>query len=410
METTPAMRRIMRQHELTEPMVAAIYSGASGAIIDCPDRTYNALADRGILHRVYSTLTAKGEGILTALKAAQADAPSVVEGVIVTHAGTAHGSLPKHSDHADVRAALDALGDLRKAPMTDHTEVGDDLDPSVWGAFVEPRGNGRVALYWLEGGGYCEQHGEPFKVQLDILADKLREAGWTIEKRSVHCRFAHRPAPVAPVPEAEWTQFPVQVKAGDLIEAKTATRNMEPSTVRVRVDREPWLIGRDSAAISDGTGLNSVFTDTIRIVDETTPTPKEEPTMPTQAPSETIPTDEAGLIRLLAATPAQDRYPICERLAEQFGDQGRAHRLYERAEAEVLRDEVSDRLRRDLATALTAAQAELRKAEGLIAQLRGPEVYDVEYAESADAEDLLHMVAEAHRAARIAAALQAAFE
>ncbi|MFD0393379.1 hypothetical protein ACFQ3Z_16230 [Streptomyces nogalater] len=172
-----------------------------------------------------------------------------------------------HADGSDTRAAIEALGNLKLAVLTDDFEPGEGHD--VRGFMVDPRGNGRVAVYWVFGGDIRERDGEPFKVELQIAADKFREAGWTVERRSVFCVFAHRPAPVIPVPESEWTQFPVQVKAGDLIEAKTATRNSEPSTIRRRVNREPWLIGRNSAAISDGKGLDSVFTDTIRVIDET---------------------------------------------------------------------------------------------------------------------------------------------
>ncbi|MFE5037068.1 hypothetical protein [Streptomyces sp. NPDC056683] len=125
----------------------------------------------------------------------------------------------------------------------------------------------------------------------------------------------------------------------------------------------------------------------------------------TQAPPE-IPTDEVGLIRLLEATPAGDRYAICERLEKQIVDQARARRLFERAEAEVLHGEACERLRRQLTAALDAAAAELRKAEGLLVDLCGSSVYDVEYAEGVGADDLLHMVTTAHRSARIASTLQ----
>jgi hypothetical protein len=128
----------------------------------------------------------------------------------------------------------------------------------------------------------------------------------------------------------------------------------------------------------------------------------------TQALPETIPADEVELIRLLESTPAGDRYAICERLEKQLGDQDRAHRLYERAEAEVLHGEACDRLRRQLTKALETAEAELRKAEALIVNLCSPSVYDVEYADGITGDDLLHMVNKAHRAARIARTLQKA--
>ncbi|MFB6881404.1 hypothetical protein ACFCY8_11265 [Streptomyces noursei] len=279
------MRRVMRQYGLTEPMVRAIYSGAGDAIIDCNWRTEAALVERGLMHRVNSNLTPKGQRVLAALKAAEGaegvvepaavdtPAPKVVEGVIVSHAGVTKGFLPKHCDDLDVRAAIAALGNLKLAELTDDFDPKEGAD--VRGFLVEPRGGGRVAVYWVFAGLLRDHNDKPFRVELQIAADRLREAGWRVEPttRSSLCAFAHRPVPVDPVPESEWTQFPVQVKVGDLIEAKTATRNAEPSTVRVRVDREPWLINRDSAAISDGAGLNSVFTDTIRVIDETLAAP-----------------------------------------------------------------------------------------------------------------------------------------
>ncbi|MFB6881448.1 hypothetical protein ACFCY8_11515 [Streptomyces noursei] len=121
---------------------------------------------------------------------------------------------------------------------------------------------------------------------------------------------------------------------------------------------------------------------------------------------ERIPTSVPELTVLIAATPDRERYQIADRLAAQIRDQARAFALYEEAERDVLHGEECERLRRELAAALSAAQAELRKAEGLIARLSSPQVFDIEYAEGTSADDLLHMVINAHRATRIAVTLQ----
>ncbi|GGX56371.1 hypothetical protein [Streptomyces noursei] len=128
--------------------------------------------------------------------------------------------------------------------------------------------------------------------------------------------------------------------------------------------------------------------------------------MTPQALPETIPTDIVELTALVRDTPAGDRYAVYERLEKQLGDQDRAMRLYGEAESIVVRDGQIDALCRQLTTALTAAVSELRRAEGLLGQLTSPQVYDIEYAESVVADDLLHMVTAAHRSARIAVTLQ----
>ena len=133
-----------------------------------------------------------------AARAEQAPERRVVEGVIVTHNGRTKGTAPKHSADPDALAALAALGDLRKAEVSDHTDISaqpGDLDhtPDAWGFLVEPRGRGRVALYWVERGRYVRPDGEPWAVELEIGADKLRKAGWKIEPHARRCVFAWRP-------------------------------------------------------------------------------------------------------------------------------------------------------------------------------------------------------------------------
>lgn len=128
----------------------------------------------------------------------QAPERRVVEGVIVTHNGRTKGTAPKHAADPDAIAAIAALGDLRLAEVTDHTDVaaepGDvDHQPDAWGFLAEPRGHGRIALYWLESGRYVRPDGEPWAVELQIGADKLSAAGWKIEPRTRRCVMAWRP-------------------------------------------------------------------------------------------------------------------------------------------------------------------------------------------------------------------------
>ncbi|MFI1203507.1 hypothetical protein ACH4VR_29440 [Streptomyces sp. NPDC020883] len=118
-----------------------------------------------------------------------------------------------------------------------------------------------------------------------------------------------------------------------------------------------------------------------------------------------IPTDVEDLTTLIAATPAPDRHQIADRLEKQLGDPAHAFTLYDKAETDVTRSEEIARLRSRLDQTLTAAAGSLRAAESVIARLTSNEVYDVEYAENTVADDLQHLVAEAHRATRIATAL-----
>ncbi|MCY0961485.1 hypothetical protein [Streptomyces sp. H27-H5] len=116
-------------------------------------------------------------------------AARIVEGVVVSHDGTARGSLPRHCDNADVRAALLALKGLHLAELTDEGhEAATD-----YGYMVEPRGQGRVAIYWVRGGDITEADGRPWTVELQIARDRLAEAGWLVEGRSRNCVFAWHP-------------------------------------------------------------------------------------------------------------------------------------------------------------------------------------------------------------------------
>ncbi|MEK9521443.1 hypothetical protein MIU24_18915 [Streptomyces venezuelae] len=157
-------------------------------VVDCTSNRLGATA----------RLTRRAWADRSVCRIEQAPARPVLEGKIVTHNGTTKGSAPKHSTDPDARAALDALAALRLAEVTDHTDIAaqpGDLDhaPAAWGFLVEPRGHGRVALYWIEAGRYVRPDGEPFAVELEIGAERLRKAGWKIEAGTRRCVMAWRP-------------------------------------------------------------------------------------------------------------------------------------------------------------------------------------------------------------------------
>jgi hypothetical protein len=138
----------------------------------------------------------------------------VVEGVVVEHAGTAQGSKPSDATHTDVIAACAALANLKPATLTEHHDVSepteDELD--VRGYVVDPRGGGRVAVYWLEGGRIVRHDDAWHGPSLDCLADRLTRSGWAVEKtlRSSLCVFAHRPDD-----EQQDVEAPAAIEAGE---------------------------------------------------------------------------------------------------------------------------------------------------------------------------------------------------
>ncbi|MFE7316425.1 hypothetical protein ACFU7T_25535 [Streptomyces sp. NPDC057555] len=121
-----------------------------------------------------------------------------IEGVVVAHAGTAEGCAPADATHPDVVAARETLAGLRPATLTEHHDTSEPTDDecNVRGYVIEPRGHGRVALYWLEGGRAVRHDDGWHGPCLDILADKMQRAGWITVKmlRSSLCVFADRPA------------------------------------------------------------------------------------------------------------------------------------------------------------------------------------------------------------------------
>ena len=162
---------------------------------------YRAEADDRIAAECAAHGVAPSQGVrdrIAARAAEQAPARRVIEGVIVQHAGTAEGSTPSNASHPDVVAARAALDGLAVATMTDHHDVTEPTEDEqhVRGYLIDPRGHGRVAVYWLEGGRTVRRDQMPHGPALDCLADRLQRRGWTVEKmlRSSACVFAHRPA------------------------------------------------------------------------------------------------------------------------------------------------------------------------------------------------------------------------
>lgn len=131
-------------------------------------------------------------------QAPQPPAPRAIEGVVVTHTGTAQGSDPKDASHPDVAAARDALAGLAAATLTDHHDVSAPKgeEQGVRGYVIEPRGQGRVAVYWMEAGKVVRRDQAVDGTALDCLAESLERSGWRTERmlRSSTCVFAHRPA------------------------------------------------------------------------------------------------------------------------------------------------------------------------------------------------------------------------
>ncbi|MFE5037070.1 hypothetical protein [Streptomyces sp. NPDC056683] len=98
----------------------------------------------------------------------------------------AHGSQPEDAAHPDVRAALAALDGLKFA------EFAADFDPETdepdAGVCVEPREEGRILAYWFTGEGHLSH-----AAGMDAVCDRLRAAGWTVERRPLVVS-AQRPA------------------------------------------------------------------------------------------------------------------------------------------------------------------------------------------------------------------------
>jgi hypothetical protein len=164
----------------------------------------------------------------------------VVEGVVVEHAGTAEGSTPSNASHPDVAAARVPLARLAAATMTDHHDVTEptENERTVRGYLLDPRGQGRVALYWLEEGRIVRHDEQGYGASLDCLAWTMERAGWTVEKllRSSQCVFARRPAegaaPAAVEPAVVEQPAPVASVPSTLVDPWTWIRRPSSSLTR----------------------------------------------------------------------------------------------------------------------------------------------------------------------------------
>ncbi|MEV6074366.1 hypothetical protein AB0L80_04505 [Streptomyces sp. NPDC052069] len=162
---------------------------------------YRAETDDRIAAQCAAHGVAPSQGVadrIAARAAEQAPARRVIEGVIVSHAGTTQGSTPANATHPNVVAARAALDGLAVATMTDHHDVTEPTEDEqhVRGYLVDPREGARVAVYWLEAGRIIRRDDSWHGPSLDCLADRLTRRGWTVEKmlKSSQCVFAHRPA------------------------------------------------------------------------------------------------------------------------------------------------------------------------------------------------------------------------
>ncbi|MEV8169604.1 hypothetical protein AB0O70_16915 [Microbacterium paraoxydans] len=182
----------------SESVVGFLRAAWPGAITAAHGELHTFTADpRTIDDGKYAGSVELAEQIARELGAPLPDEQQVVEGVVVEHAGAAEGSLPEHATHPDVVAARSVLAGLPPAAMTVDTDISryaDKVDTSVRGYLIEPRDPGRVAAYWIEGGIFTASNGEPHRAELDTLRARFREAGWTVEPKSLTCVFAWRPA------------------------------------------------------------------------------------------------------------------------------------------------------------------------------------------------------------------------
>ncbi|MGW5673954.1 hypothetical protein ACWEV4_02485 [Streptomyces sp. NPDC003860] len=166
----------------------------------------------------------------------------VMEGVVVSHAGTAQGSTPSNASNPDVIAAREALAGLAVATLTDDHDVTEptEAERKTRGYYVDPRTHGRVAVYWLEEGQIVRRDQRPNGPVLERLADRLKRRGGVVEKmlRSSLCVFAHRPAegttPATVAPAAPECLHRITVRpdvSGDPIKACARTQATQDAGV-----------------------------------------------------------------------------------------------------------------------------------------------------------------------------------
>lgn len=183
MDITNAMRAVMRQYDLSEAMVRAIYRGEDGGIMACPVRTETALVKRGIMHRHNSDLTAKGREILAALKTAQGT-------VAATPAPTEHTPAPMSAEfEANVAAANAVLAGIDFGEHEPPAPAPERLHEDV-----------SYAIAWRKVGGKWHDHvttsaihdrdaADTYIADLQALADP------GIELRAVEIRLTHTALP-----------------------------------------------------------------------------------------------------------------------------------------------------------------------------------------------------------------------
>ncbi|MFC9068819.1 hypothetical protein [Streptomyces harbinensis] len=156
------------------------------------------------------------------------------------------GCRPAHAAHPDVRAALEALTNLRLARLQDDTEThrtADEIDASVTGLMVEPRGRGRVAAYWMVEGMHTTPEGEAHRAQLDIIRAKFREAGWAVELGSLTCVFAWRPdrtdAELRATEAASYAQMRKEINASRCVHGRAPAEEVYGAPAAACARKEP---------------------------------------------------------------------------------------------------------------------------------------------------------------------------
>ena len=145
-----------------------------------------------------------------AVEKATAAAEPVKEGHVIMALPTERGTRPRHAFEPSVREALTALGKflpefhpkrLRLAEVTDRYETRErDTHPAqAWGALVLPQERdatgSRVYGYWLEGGEWHRPGDVAASVPLQVIAERLSQAGFSIEsiRDGRVCALHHAP-------------------------------------------------------------------------------------------------------------------------------------------------------------------------------------------------------------------------
>lgn len=170
---------------------------ALGRLIPQVGTEYRSQCEAAVTaHHEAGTLAPAGYDLVAVL--GQRPVAEVRLGLEALRAVDTDGSAPRHAEHPDVIAARLVLQGLAAARLTDQHGERDQLteeERQVRGYVIEPRGQGRVALYWMENGETVRRDTRQHGPALDILADRMRGQGWSIEplRRSSACVFVHTP-------------------------------------------------------------------------------------------------------------------------------------------------------------------------------------------------------------------------